>query len=210
MTPPSMRLFKMSSSINNMLMLGIVLFSVFLIYRYVKSLETEVKVLADKFNTLQYDLTRPIIMSNDNKCDSSMDNYVLKNTEKQEDIIDNDNDTDNDTDSVKSEDILKLIDEIQNNDLVNDDATEDPEKLLTDQQKQNDENESFEQVANTNNEVLEEDDIVLKKTFDTEDVSLTECFLVKKTNEELRVILKTHGKNTKGPKSELIKRILED
>jgi hypothetical protein len=51
----------------------------------------------------------------------------------------------------------------------------------------------------------ENEDIIIKKTTNSYEEDL-----YKKTNEELKKILKDQGKNTKGAKAELIKRIIEE
>lgn len=205
---PSTSLFKLYPSLNNMFMLGIVLFSVFLIYRYVKSLEKEVKILADKINTLQYKPTQPMMVNDNNVCDPITNVCMMRSS---------DNDDDDDDESVKSEDIMKLIDEIQNND--NRETSNTSEEM---NEEMNEENhiETLPTIIESSNSVeenensLENDDIVLKKTKSESSVLeeglFTEDSLLKKTNEELRKILKEQGKNTKGLKNDLIKRILEE
>ena len=54
-------------------------------------------------------------------------------------------------------------------------------------------------------EETENEDIIIKKTTNSYEEDL-----YKKTNEELKKILKDQGKNTKGAKAELIKRIIEE
>ena len=209
---PSTSLFKLYPSLNNMFILGIVLFSVFLIYRYVKSLEKEVKILADKINTLQYKPTQPMMVNDNNVCDPITNVCIMRPSNN-----DDDDDDDDDDESVKSEDIMKLIDEIQNND--NHETSNTNEKM---NEKMNEENhiETLPPIIESSNSVeenensLENDDIVLKKTKSESSVLeeglFTEDSLLKKTNEELRKILKEQGKNTKGLKNDLIKRILEE
>lgn len=223
---PSNSLFRMYPSINNMFMLGIVLFSVFLVYRYVKSLEKEVKDLADKINTIQYkpQSVEPIMFQDENmmnkECDSNgvcmMNNIgggvnVPSHTD------------DDDDDSVKSEDIMKMIDQIQNEVVEESEAP----KLTNHEQKDSVENkieplttikESVEHQNTENKEeegiVLEDDDFVIKKANSESSVldvdGFSEESLLKKTNDDLRKILKDQGKNTKGLKNDLIKRILEE
>ena len=209
---PSTSLFKLYPSLNNMFMLGIVLFSVFLIYRYVKSLEKEVKILADKINTLQYKPSQPIMVNENNVCDPLTNVCMMKSS-------DDDDDYDDDDESVKSEDIMKLINEIQNND--NQEQSNANEKTKEEEHEEtNIESlptivELSSSVEENENSLEEDDDIVLKKTKSESSVLdeeglFTEESLLKKTNDELRKILKEQGKNTKGLKNDLIKRILEE
>jgi hypothetical protein len=226
---PSNSLFRMYPSINNMFMLGIVLFSVFLVYRYVKSLEKEVKVLADKINTIQYkpQSVEPIMFQDENmmnkECDSNGVCMMNNNGSGVNVASHTDDDDDDDDDSVKSEDIMKMIDHIQNEVVEESEAP----KLHNHEQKDSVENkieplttikESMEHQNTENKEeegvVLEDDDFVIKKSnlesgvLDVDGIS--EESLLKKTNDDLRKILKDQGKNTKGLKNDLIKRILEE
>jgi hypothetical protein len=223
---PSTNLFsRVYPSINNMFMLGIVLFSVFLVYRYVKSLEKEVKVLADKINTIQYkpQSVEPSIVFHDDmkkECDSNevcfRSNGGVDDTSKA--YENEDEDDDHDHDSVKSEDIMKMINKIHN------DVSEENEAPNREQQEsvQNDNEplttiDSFIENNTENKEekgFVLEDDFVIKKAKSEYSVldadGLSEESLLKKTNDDLRKILKDQGKNTKGLKNDLIKRILEE
>jgi hypothetical protein len=217
---PSNSLFRMYPSINNMFMLGIVLFSVFLVYRYVKSLEKEVNALANKINTIQYkpQSVEPMMFQDENmmnkECDSNgvcmMNNIgggvnVPSHTD------------DDDDDSVKSEDIMKMIDQIQN-EVVEESETpnheqkenkSDPLTTIKESVDRNTENKEEERVV-----LEEDDDFVIKKAKSESSVldadGFSEESLLKKTNDDLRKILKDQGKNTKGLKNDLIKRILEE
>lgn len=216
---PSTSLFRMYPSINNMFMLGIVLFSVFLVYRYVKSLEKEVKVLADKINTIQYkpQSVEPMMFHDESlkkECDPNgvcmMNNGGVNVTS---------NTDDDDDESVKSEDIMKMIDEIQN-DVVEEIEAPNPEQkeiVENNNEPLKTINESMEYNTGNKEEdkvVIEDDDFVIKKVNSESSVldvdGFSEESLLKKTNDDLRKILKDQGKNTKGLKNDLIKRILDE
>ena len=225
---PSSSVLRMYPSINNMFMLGIVLFSVFLVYRYVKSLEKEVKVLADKINTIQYkpQSVEPMMFHDDEnmmnkECDSN-GVCMMNNVDGGMNVTSHTDDDDDD--SVKSEDIMKMIDQIQN-DVVEESETpnhEEKESVENKSETLTTIKESMEHNTENKEEggegaVLEEDDdddFVIKKAKSESSVldadGFSEESLLKKTNDDLRKILKDQGKNTKGLKNDLIKRILEE
>lgn len=220
---PSNSLFRMYPSINNMFMLGIVLFSVFLVYRYVKSLEKEVKVLADKIINIQYkpqSIVEPMMFQDENmnkECDSN--GMCMMNNGGGVNITSN---IDDDDDSVQSEDIMKMIDQIQNDVVEECEASKPPNHEQKESVENNNDTlttikESTEYNTENKEEegvVLEEDDFVIKKAKSESSVldadGFSEESLLKKTNDDLRKILKDQGKNTKGLKNDLIKRILEE
>ena len=162
---------KFSSSINNLMFLCLLGFSIFIIYRYVKSLENELKnvksdLMAMK-NTNQVEaVLPPTVVEAPPVCSLPV---IERRDEPQEE----------DLESVASEEIMKIVDEIDEGEQVDIGA---------------------EQVT-IENDTEVEDDIVLTKTDND---------LSRKTNEELKKILKEQGKNTKGTKAELIKRITEE
>lgn len=182
---------KMTSSVNNLIFLFLLAFSVFIIYRYVKSLEKELSLLKNELvalkapvdtNTLQKDPVcfDDVCMTASGVLESTLDVPLDKVEESNED----------DMESVTSKDIMKIVNEIND---------EEKEEVLV-------ENDTAEQADDTDvNKVVEEDDIVIKKSEHSYEDDLS-----KKTNEELKKILKEQGKNIKGTKSELIKRIVEE
>lgn len=222
---PSSGLFRMYPSINNIFMLGVVLFSVFLIYRYVKSLEKEVKMLADKINTIQYkpQYVEPMMTPDDIKNTEYESNRMCKRSDMSGgDECTAISNTDDD-ESVKSEDIMRMINDIQNADEERDDIIDEnkPNEVSSENEQKHSSGDGDEQQSlditsgEKNEETVLEDDFVIKKSSSSEssvlDIDdLTEETLLKKTNEELRKILKDQGKNTKGLKNDLIKRILEE
>ena len=182
---------KMTSSVNNLIFLFLLAFSVFIIYRYVKSLEKELSLLKNELvalkapvdtNTLQKDPVcfDDVCMTASGVLESTLDVPLDKLEESNED----------DMESVTSKDIMKIVNEIND---------EEKEEVLV-------ENDTVEQADDTDaTKVVEEDDIVIKKSEHSYEDDLS-----KKTNEELKKILKEQGKNIKGTKSELIKRIVEE
>ena len=182
---------KMTSSVNNLIFLFLLAFSVFIIYRYVKSLEKELSLLKNELvalkapvdtNTLQKDPVcfDDVCMTASGVLESTLDVPLDKLEESNED----------DMESVTSKDIMKIVNEIND---------EEKEEVLV-------ENDTVEQADDTDaTKLVEEDDIVIKKSEHSYEDDLS-----KKTNEELKKILKEQGKNIKGTKSELIKRIVEE
>ena len=182
---------KMTSSVNNLIFLFLLAFSVFIIYRYVKSLEKELSLLKNELvalkapvdtNTLQKDPVcfDDVCMTASGVLESTLDVPLDKLEESNED----------DMESVTSKDIMKIVNEIND---------EEKEEVLV-------ENDTVEQADETDaTKLVEEDDIVIKKSEHSYEDDLS-----KKTNEELKKILKEQGKNIKGTKSELIKRIVEE
>ena len=114
---------------------------------------------------------------------------------------------------------MKMIDEIQN-DVVEEIEAPNPEqkesvennneplKTINESMEYNTENKEEDKV------VTEDDDFVIKKVNSESSVldvdGFSEESLLKKTNDDLRKILKDQGKNTKGLKNDLIKRILDE
>lgn len=184
---------KMTSSVNNLIFLFLLAFSVFIIYRYVKSLEKELSLLKSEVLTLKA-LKAPVDATNNIVDSVRFDDVCMTASGVIESITDGpldaaDDHKDEDMESVTSKDIMRIVDEI------NDEDREQPVVI--------------ESVAIESEEV---DHIDLTKPVD-DDIVITkssEDDLSKKTNEELKKILKEQGKNTKGTKSDLIKRIVEE
>lgn len=174
---------KFSSSINNLLFLFLLGFSIFIIYRYVKSLENEVKTVKNELVSLKseakraHDVTPPPPI-----CTSVEATAVCAFPDK---IPEEENCPKEDMESVASDEIMKIVDQIS-------EEEEEPARYEEEEEKK------------TTTEAEEDDDIVVTTKTSTEND------LSKKTNDELKKILKEQGKNTKGTKAELIKRIAEE
>jgi hypothetical protein len=176
---------KMTSSVNNLIFLFLLAFSVFIIYRYVISLEKELSLLKSEVLTLKA-LKSPIDATSNIVDSARFDDVCVTASGVIESITDGpldaaDDHQDEDMESVTSKDIMRIVDEINDEDREEPVVIESEEVDLT------------EPV---------DDDIVITKS--------SEDDLSKKTNEELKKILKEQGKNTKGTKSDLIKRIVEE
>lgn len=177
---------KMSYSVNNLIFLFIIAVGIFVVYRYVKSLETELKVVRKEIQSMKIVENKPIEVAPPSLPEATDAICMMNVTHPEHRIVDDE------LESVSSEEIMKIIDDIDN------EENEDDEIDIVSTHKETMES-AHEQVDEP-----EEDEIVLKKSH-TDDGSL-----MKKTNEELKQILKEQGKNTKGTKAELVKRITEE
>ena len=180
---------KMSYSVNNLIFLFIIAVGIFVVYRYVKSLETELKVVRKEIQSMKIVENKPIEAATPS-LPKATDAICMMNVTHPEHRI-----VDDELESVSSEEIMKIIDDIDN------EENEEDEMDIVSTHKETTES-AHEQVEEPLED--EEDEIVLKKSH-TDDGSL-----MKKTNEELKQILKEQGKNTKGTKAELVKRITEE
>ena len=187
---------KITPSVNNLIFLFLLAFSIFIIYRYVKSLEKELTLLKTELNRVKTASPQTVPQKTEQVCVDDVCMMV--------DVPSVDNEEE-DMESVTSKDILKIVDQINNDDSEEvvenkseEETTDEPIKI---KEEVNDISQSTpESSTNTN-----EEDIIIKKTTNS-----YEDELYKKTNEELKKVLKDQGKNTKGAKAELIKRIMED
>ena len=98
--------------------------------------------------------------------------------------------------------MMKMIEEIEHED----DSNADEESIATEETNNRDE-----KKFSSDNPNIEDDDsfvIKQKESSETSDEYTLED-LMKKTNDELKKILKDQNKNLKGTKQELVKRVLE-
>lgn len=187
---------KITPSVNNLIFLFLLAFSIFIIYRYVKSLEKELTLLKTELNRVKTASHQTVPPKTEQVCVDDVCMMVdVPSVENEED----------DMESVTSKDILKIVDQINNDDseevVENKSEEETTDEPIQIKEEVNDISQSTpESSTNTN-----EEDIIIKKTTNS-----YEDELYKKTNEELKKVLKDQGKNTKGAKAELIKRIMED
>lgn len=202
-SPPN--LLKMTS-VNNLIVLFVFSFSMFIIYRYIKSLEKEVKLLAEKVNISQNATYLPGgRVKNDIDIDSLPNVCNINDTQckvNEEECIDNNNDDDCEKNSVHSEEIMKMIDDISSEDDDNKETEED----LTQTTIIN--NVTSEENIRDDIEETVDDDFIITKSNNNNSTNIEED-LMKKTNEELKKMLKEQGKNTKGSKSELVRKLME-
>ena len=194
---------KITPSVNNLIFLFLLAFSIFIIYRYVKSLEKELTLLKAELSKVKA-ATPPSPPKEEQVCVGDVCMMVTPPSNEKEDGTEDEEDME----SVTSKDILKIVDQINGDE---DDADE-PEVQLEEPYTTASVNvpplpipSPVTQAESPQPEETENEDIIIKKTTNSYEEDL-----YKKTNEELKKILKDQGKNTKGAKAELIKRIIEE
>ena len=197
---------KITPSVNNLIFLFLLAFSIFIIYRYVKSLEKELTLVKAELSKMK--AVSPPPPKEEQVCVGDVCMMVTPPSTKNADATEDEEDME----SVTSKDILKIVDQI------NDDEDDEEAKLeeastassvpplpmppVT--QAEAHQAEAHQAEADEPKEG-ENEDIIIKKTTNSYEEDL-----YKKTNDELKKILKDQGKNTKGAKAELIKRIIEE
>lgn len=197
---------KITPSVNNLIFLFLLAFSIFIIYRYVKSLEKELTLLKAELSKVK--AATPPPPKEEQVCVGDVCMMVTPPSNEKEDGTEDEEDME----SVTSKDILKIVDQINGDE---DDADE-PEVQLEEPSATPSTTSSVNvpplpipppvtQAESPQPEETENEDIIIKKTTNSYEEDL-----YKKTNEELKKILKDQGKNTKGAKAELIKRIIEE
>lgn len=231
-----------AKSFHNIIILVIFAIGLFVVYRYVKNLEQELKITNSNIHELNSKYTSlNNIVSNTINIPEIASANTNTNTKKNLDTeIVNNEDTDfiDDNDSIKSSDITDMLkkvmihdinseDDLVNNimNMINDEEqeyTEETIQIVEIAEQQNDTEEvcvrddhievkaaiiSDDQVVNSDI-VFKEINIDDPKTVNVGDIN--EKSLMLKTNEQLKTMLKTKNLSTKGQKSELVKRLLEN
>lgn len=218
----------MNPSVHNLLMLFVFSFTMFVIYRYIKSLETDLKHVMEKVESIEQKVKLNEFTLDENK-ETNLDNTPLQTLyEEDKELVcnlndkltnrceqnKNEEDDDDDTESVNSKELIHMINEID----------EDDTELQTDinvhsninkfEKKDADDHETdkgdFTTQTNDTNDAndTKEINLVMKKTVDENAVSQEEKEYMKKTNDELKSMLKDQGKSVKGSKQDLVKRLL--
>lgn len=178
----------------------------FILYRYVKSLDFEIKNVKKNVESLNNKILNLQI------CKSPTipqpNNNIQVNNEEEED----------DDESIKHEEIQNMLKAVMNIQNHHDELNDENEEIEdNDEVEDNDETNDIEEnehiEVNDDKKVIEikkdehiidiEDEIDLKPT-------LNKDSLMRKTNEELKNILKDLGLNTKGTKAELVEKILKN
>lgn len=195
---------KITPSVNNLIFLFLLAFSIFIIYRYVKSLEKELTLLKAELSKVKA-TPPPPHPKEEQVCVGDVCMMVTPPSNEKEDGTEDEEDME----SVTSKDILKIVDQINGEEDEADEADE-PEVQLEEPSTTTSVPPlpippPVTQTDSPQPEETENEDIIIKKTTNSYEEDL-----YKKTNEELKKILKDQGKNTKGAKAELIKRIIEE
>lgn len=235
-----------SQSLQNALMLLLFVIGLFIIYRYVKTLEGEVKLVQNHLIELVEQM-RVISETTLSQQQCPLPPPLRKQQAKQESVESNngkmqgggsddkeeeDNDCCDDNESVKSEDITDILRQVINNSILEDDeqivspttvfgtvfkTNEEPNELdiakctLTEIEDNEQEEEEDEPPVTNKNVSSPPRSINIDGDDENEAVeSNVKDTLLKKTNEELKGILKNHQLSVKGTKNELVERILEN
>ena len=214
-----------TNSYQNIVLLVLLVIGLLVLYRYIKNVETDTKVL----NNNIIELSKKIQILSKNIQDESnvCMREQVKTTEikkQSEPILEK---VEEDNESIQSEDITNMlqkvmgggvqgfdeidliINNIQQDYVMNtNDAPTSKIEIIEDDDDQQKEEEDQEEKNNTEIETLDEqpsidDDIIITKPSEKDE-------LQKKTNEELKNILKEKGLQTKGNKTELVDRILSN
>ena len=201
---------KITPSVNNLIFLFLLAFSIFIIYRYVKSLEKELTLLKAELSKVKA-APPPPPPKEEQICVGDVCMMVTPPSNEKDDA------TEDDMESVTSKDILKIVDQINDEEDDEEAKLEEsstvasvpplpipPVTRAESHQAESHQAESHQAEADEPKK-SDNEDIIIKKTTNSYEEDL-----YKKTNEELKKILKDQGKNTKGAKAELIKRIIEE
>jgi len=199
---------------NNLVVFFLMFCGIFVIYKYVKSLENELKQLSTKVQDLHdiqsqdvCSLQQPSFNVETNNMVSELTNeIILKNGE---------DDEEEDDESVQSQEIYDMIEDFADDEGKKNENKEDQEEEQ-ENQDQDQEEEIHEPDSQNQREVIQDDDdddditIIEKNNEDVLDPStLTAEELAKTKNDVLKKILKKQGKSVKGSKTDLINRILQ-
>jgi hypothetical protein len=224
-----MRVKSPTKSFHNIIILVIFAIGLFVIYRYVKNLEYELKItnatvsdLSKKYDNLELNHHQPV----SNK---------VPTTHVDEIVIDNDEE---DTESIQSNDITNMLKKVMMHNVSDDDFVDNIMNMINEEEREvNDSQIEIIEVDNQNEEALEDESVQVKEeviveepvqitnnnqdgvkimdidTHKGDDINsnqLSESSLMSKTNEQLKTLLKDKGLSVKGQKSELVKRLLEN
>lgn len=195
-------LYKSTNSFQNIILLLLFVIGMFVLYRYVKTIEGETKLLqnhmielTEKINQIM-NTTRvlddsPIVQQHQESCNLNSCNIDENSKEEEEG-------------SVKSVDFTNMLKRVMMG--GDDEDTEDIviNRIVTDVNNETDEG-TFKIEEIEENEEEEEEITISSKT--SKDTNAKED-LMRKTNEELKNMLKLKGLPTKGSKSELVSRLI--
>lgn len=198
---PKPPIYKSSNSMQNVILLLLFVVGLFVLYRYVKTVENETKILQN--NLIELTERIQLLINNNNAC---MKPLVQPQSHTVPNVTENVVQDSDDTVSIQSEDITKMLKKVMG--VPDDDEEDDDEIIQTivmDIEKEENDEESVVKIDDITN-VDDEDDIIITNK-QTTTPNLSES-LMKKTNEELKNMLKVKSLSTKGTKSELVERLL--
>lgn len=209
-------IYKSANSFQNIVLLLLFVIGMFVLYRYVKTIESETKILQNHLIELTEKMNEIMSHRQDNMPVHSVESVVGKNTNASlhrdvyattiENTVSTDHvvdETDYDNESVKSADITNMLKKVMMGSLDDDDDDTIISNIVSDVKNDGVGNPpntiSIEEIEDEN-----EEDIVISKT----QTSNEKDVLFKKTNEELKTMLKNKSLSTKGSKAELVDRLI--
>ena len=190
-----------SSSVSNMIYLAMFALSMFVIYRYIKSLDNELKHVRKQIDVLKSAEVHNMVKES-YKETVEPQVCAMPSPPAQPAVLATEacKSDDCDNESVCSEEILKIIEDIdQEEDDAQDEIVITKSAIHTDSTPP-----TLPEVG-----VSASPPVDASSPTTDEEPNTTES-LMKKTNEELKAVLKLNGKNIKGTKQELVRRILEE
>ena len=190
---------KNMNSFHNIIILVLFVLCVFILYRYIKNLENETKILHNHIIELTNKLHTITEESSKNQ------HHIMEYDEKQEvDVGETIMTTNDDVESVGSEDITNMLKKVMdiNNDTQGVEEDQEVDEIVDSIAY---EEESINDVNIDTTRTEENDDIIEINIADH-----SREYYMKKTNEELRTILRNKSLTTKGSKSELVNKILQN
>lgn len=187
---------KNMNSFHNIIILILFVLGLFILYRYIKNLENETKILHNHIIELTSKLQT--ITDESNKKQNITEYVVNEEKIQLPNCIFDTTNNDNDNESVQSEDITNMLKKV----------------METNEDKEVDEivdSISYEEQQSVINDIEIIDDVTNQDTIEINIAAEnSKEFYMKKTNEELRSILKNKSLSTKGSKAELVDRILQN
>lgn len=224
--PPSA--FKFGASMNNLLLMLLFSFTMFVMFRYMKTLEKDVKRLSEKLDRIEthQQLTDTIRLEPvENNTPSIFPQWKEFKNDVDDDapptctrrsaestMTKRKDDHPDDDESVTSEIMMQMVSDIDRD-------CDDKDAQSVGDFKESDVNENHTEIVRVDEqsdgieEVIQEqetDDFVMKSKEVKIDQKLSLDALKKKTNDELKKLLKDKNKSIKGTKQELINRLMEE
>lgn len=179
--------------------------SMFVIYRYIKSLDNELKHVRKQIDVLKsaevHNMVKESYADTVEPQVCAMPSPPAQPAVLATEACKSD---DCDSESVCSEEILKIIEDIDQDE----DGAQD-EIIITKSAMNVDSTPTLPEDGVSTSPTPEAPSVDASSPTTDEEPNTTES-LMKKTNEELKAILKQNGKNIKGTKQELVRRILEE
>ena len=231
--------FKFGASMNNLVLMLLFSFTMFVMFRYIKTLEKDVKRLREKIDMVEthqqlIDTNRfeaaannapstfPQWRVNNNEDEATPSptctrlseecKMVTTNVDNSTHVAHGDKGDGDDGESVNSEVLMQMVSDLDRDEEEQDAppvshlAASDVDETNTDSGRVDEQPDEIDEVIQDQ----EDDDFVIKPKKGKVDQESSLDALKKKTNDELKKILKDKGKSIKGTKQELINRLMEE